>query len=152
MCTCQASAAHSSLKCGTSFVRKGVKDYNGNEGIDSEIILTLMFLQFWYDIVSERELMQILPERLNYLWFLSHGLTDEILGKELLKEALKKNVSPGHKRQIAGIFVNRGLCSEPSACRHFGLHCSTFKYEAKQSNAWLDRLKIALKRLSRFKT
>ena len=58
-------------------------------------------------------------------------------------------VSPGHKCQIAGIFVNRGLCSERAACRHFGLHRSTFQYEAKQPNAWLSRLKIALKRMSR---
>lgn len=58
-------------------------------------------------------------------------------------------MSPGHKRQIAGIFVNRGLCSERSACRHFGLHRSAFQYEAKQPNAWLARLKIALKRMSR---
>lgn len=58
-------------------------------------------------------------------------------------------MSPGHKRQIAGFFVNRGLCSERSACRHFGLHRSTFQYEAKQPNAWLAQLKIALKRMSR---
>jgi putative transposase len=58
-------------------------------------------------------------------------------------------VSPGHKCQIAGIFVNRGLCRERAACRHFGLHRSTFQYEAKQPNAWLARLKIALKRMSR---
>ena len=58
-------------------------------------------------------------------------------------------MSPGHKCQIAGIFVNRGLCSERAACRHFGLHRSTFQYEAKQPNAWLARLKIALKRMSR---
>jgi len=57
-------------------------------------------------------------------------------------------VSPGHKRQIAGIFVNRGLCRERAACRHFGLHRSTFQYEAKQPNAWVARLKIALKRMS----
>ena len=57
-------------------------------------------------------------------------------------------MSPGHKRQIAGIFVNRGLCSERAACRHFGLHRSTFQYEAKQPNAWVARLKIALKRMS----
>ena len=61
----------------------------------------------------------------------------------------KKVVSPGHKCQIAGIFVNRGLCSERAPCRHFGLHRSTFQYEAKQPNAWLARLKIALKRMSR---
>ena len=57
-------------------------------------------------------------------------------------------MSPGHKCQIAGIFVNRGLCRERAACRHFGLHRSTFQYEAKQPNAWVARLKIALKRMS----
>ena len=56
---------------------------------------------------------------------------------------------PGHKRQISGIFVNRGLCIKRASCRHFGLHRSTFQYEEKQPNAWLARLKIALKRMSR---
>ena len=58
-------------------------------------------------------------------------------------------MSPGRKRQIAGIFVNRGLCIKRASCRHFGLHRSTFQYEEKQPNAWLARLKIALKRMSR---
>ena len=39
-------------------------------------------------------------------------LADEILGKELSKEALeKKVVRPGHKRQIAVSLVERGRCS-----------------------------------------
>jgi putative transposase len=58
-------------------------------------------------------------------------------------------VSPGHKRQIAEVFVKQGQCSERSACRHFGLHRSTFRYEAKQPNAWLGSLKAALRRVSR---
>ena len=45
--------------------------------------------------------------------------------------------------------MNRGLCIERASCRHFGLHRSTFQYKAKQPNAWLARLKIALKRMSR---
>ena len=32
---------------------------------------------------------------------LKRMLADEMLGKELLKEALEKIVSPGHKRQVA---------------------------------------------------
>ena len=42
-----------------------------------------------------------------------------------------------------------GKCSERSARRHFGLHRSTFRYEAKEPDAWLARLKTALRRLSR---
>jgi transposase InsO family protein len=45
--------------------------------------------------------------------------------------------------------VERGTCSERSACRHFGLHRSTFQYKAKQPDAWLAKLKTALRRLSR---
>ena len=76
-----------------SFVRDEVKDrygYNGNEGIDPEIILKLMFLLFWDDIRSERELMLILPERLDYLWFLGYGLDDDIPNHSVLSKARKR--------------------------------------------------------------
>jgi transposase len=72
------------------FVRKEVKTKygkNGNEWIDPEIILKLMFLLFWDDIRSERELMQILPERLDYLWFLGYGLDDDIPNHSVLSKA-----------------------------------------------------------------
>jgi len=45
--------------------------------------------------------------------------------------------------------VEGGQCSERSACRHFGLHRSTFQYKAKEPDAWLAKLKAALRRLSR---
>ncbi|HSH09543.1 MAG TPA: IS3 family transposase [Oceanipulchritudo sp.] len=45
--------------------------------------------------------------------------------------------------------MERGQCSERSACRHFGLHRSTFQYKAKEPDAWLAKLKAALRRLSR---
>jgi len=73
-----------------SFVREEVKDYygyNGNEGLDPEIILKLMFLLFWDDIRSERELMLILPERLDYLWFLGYSLDDDIPNHSVLSKA-----------------------------------------------------------------
>ena len=57
-------------------------------------------------------------------------------------------MSPGHKRQVARAFVDRGRCTARTACRHFGLHRSTFRYQAKQPNAWLVKLKAALRRLS----
>ena len=57
-------------------------------------------------------------------------------------------MSPGHKRQIVESFVSSGRCSSRAACRHFGLHRSTFGYEAKEPDAWLARLKAALRRIS----
>ena len=38
-------------------------------------MLVLLFLD---DIRSERELMRIIPERLDYLWFLGYGLDDKV--------------------------------------------------------------------------
>ena len=57
-------------------------------------------------------------------------------------------MSPGHKRQIAEQFVSGDRCSARAACRHFGLHRSTFGYQAKEPDAWLAKLKSALRRMS----
>ncbi len=58
-------------------------------------------------------------------------------------------MSPGHKRQIMVARVNRGRCPAGEACRHFCLHRNTFGYEAKQPDAWMAKLKAALRRMSR---
>lgn len=58
-------------------------------------------------------------------------------------------MSPGHKRQLAEELVNRGRCTGREACRHFGLHRSTFAYEAKAPDAWMTKLKAAVRRMSR---
>jgi len=50
---------------------------------------------------------------------LKRMLADEILRKELLKEALVKVVSTAYKRQIAESFVKHGKCRKRIACSHF---------------------------------
>lgn len=73
-----------------AFVREEVKHRYGKKGhvgLDPEILLKLMFLLFWDDISSERELMQILPERLDYLWFLGYNLDDDIPNHSVLSKA-----------------------------------------------------------------
>lgn len=62
---------------------------------------------------------------------------------------MKKSCSPGHKRQVAVDLVSRGRCTARSACRHFGLHRSTFGYKPKEPAPWLAKLKSALRRVSR---
>lgn len=55
-----------------SFAREVVGDrygVNGNVSVDPEVILKMMFLLFFDDIKSERLLMRMIPERLDYLWF-----------------------------------------------------------------------------------
>jgi len=52
--------------------------YNGNESVPPESLLKMMFLLFFDDVSSERELMRIIPERLDYLWFLGYELDDPV--------------------------------------------------------------------------
>lgn len=73
-----------------AFVREEVKDlygYNGNESVPPEVILKLLFLLFYEDVASERELMRIIPERLDYLWFLGYEIDDEIPNHSVLSKA-----------------------------------------------------------------
>ena len=73
-----------------SFARAEVQHTYGNNGnvsIDPEVILKMMFLLFFDDIASERELMQIIPERMDYLWFLGYGLDDTVPNHSVLSKA-----------------------------------------------------------------
>jgi transposase len=76
-----------------TFVRAAVaKQYghNGNESVDPAIILKLMFLLFFDNVASERELMQIVPERLDYLWFLGYELDDVVPHHSVLSKARRR--------------------------------------------------------------
>jgi len=64
--------------------------YNGNESVDPVIILKMMFLLFFDDVGSERELMNIISERLDYLWFLDYSLDEAIPNHSVLSKARKK--------------------------------------------------------------
>ncbi len=76
-----------------SFVRAEVQEvygYNGNESVDPEVIVKLMALLFLDDISSERELLRMLPYRLDYLWFLDYGLDDAIPDHSVLSKARRR--------------------------------------------------------------
>jgi len=60
---------------------------NGNESVDPIVILKMMFLLFFDDIKSERELMEMIAERLDYLWFLDYGLDEQIPDHSVLSKA-----------------------------------------------------------------
>jgi transposase len=60
---------------------------NGNESVAPEMILKMMFLLFFDDIKSERELMEVIGERLDYLWFLDYGLDQKIPDHSVLSKA-----------------------------------------------------------------
>ena len=59
-----------------TFIREEVAKFygkNGNESVDPVILLKMMFLLFYDNVASERELMRIVAERLDYMWFLGMG-------------------------------------------------------------------------------
>jgi transposase len=59
----------------------------GNESVDPVVIMKMMFLLFYDDIASERELMEVIGERLDYLWFLDYGLEEKIPDHSVLSKA-----------------------------------------------------------------
>ena len=73
-----------------TFVRKEVARFyghNGHTSLDPVVILKLMFLLFYDNVASERELMRVLPARLDYLWFLGFGLDDVVPDHSVLSKA-----------------------------------------------------------------
>ena len=60
---------------------------NGNVSVPPPVILKLMLLLVMYNVRSERELMETLPERLDWLWFLGYTLDTEIPDHSVLSKA-----------------------------------------------------------------
>ena len=72
------------------FIYKQVEDLygsNGNVSVPPPVILKMMFLLIFYNVRSERELMQTIPERLDWLWFLGYDLDDDIPHHSVLSKA-----------------------------------------------------------------
>jgi transposase len=60
---------------------------NGHVSVDPVVILKMMFLLFFDQVASERQLLEIIPERLDYLWFLGYGLNDPVPHHSVLSKA-----------------------------------------------------------------
>lgn len=60
---------------------------NGNVSVPPPVILKLMLLLVFYNVRSERELMDTLPERLDWLWFLGYDLDAEVPDHSVLSKA-----------------------------------------------------------------
>jgi transposase len=59
----------------------------GNVSVPPPVILKAMLLLIFYNVRSERELMDTLPERLDWLWFLGYDLDDDIPNHSVLSKA-----------------------------------------------------------------
>jgi transposase len=73
-----------------SFVRPAVASFygnNGHVGLDPVVLVKMMLVMFLDDVASERELVEVIRERLDYLWFLGYGLDDEVPHHSVLSKA-----------------------------------------------------------------
>ena len=60
---------------------------NGNVSIPPPVILKVMLLLILYNVRSERELMETIPMRLDWLWFLGYDLDSEVADHSVLSKA-----------------------------------------------------------------
>ena len=87
-----------------SFVIPTVRDCygrSGNVSLDPRVIVKLLLLLFLYDIPSERELMEQVRARLDFLWFLGFDLETEIPDHSVLSQARVRWGLPVFERLFA---------------------------------------------------
>jgi transposase len=75
------------------FIYKEVEERygrNGNVSVPPPVILKLMLLLILYNVRSERELMETVPERMDWLWFLGYTLTSSVPDHSVLSKARKR--------------------------------------------------------------
>ena len=102
----------------------------GNVSVDPEVIMKMMFLLFFDDVPSERELMKVIAERLDYLWFLGYGLEDEIPDHSVLSKARMR----WGKEVFESLFVRTiGQCVEAGLVDGKKLHVDSSLIEADAS-------------------
>src|ERR1035441_432584 len=85
---------------------------SGNVSLGPRVIIKLLLLLFLYDIPSERELMEQVRARLDFLWFLGFDLDTEIPDHSVLSKA--------RARWGTGVF-ERLFCQTVSQCVQAGL-------------------------------
>lgn len=116
-----------------SFVRAEVEKFYGTKGnvsVDPVVILKLMFLLFYDNVPSERELMKGLAFRLDYLWFLGYSLDDPIPDHSVLSKARKR----WGKEVFEGFFVRTVMqCLQAELIEGSRIHVDSSLVDANAS-------------------
>jgi transposase len=76
-----------------TFIRSQVADLYGSCGhtsVDPVVLLKLMFLLFYENVKSERQLMAQLPMRLDWLWFCGYDIDDQTPDHSVLSKARRR--------------------------------------------------------------
>jgi transposase len=121
------------------WVRQEVAPCYGRKGhvsIDPVIIVKMMILLFIDDIPSERELMGVIAERLDYLWFLGYGLDDAVPNHSVLSKARAR----WGKEIFEKIFTRTVLsCVRAGLVDNKRLLVDSSLVQANASNDWILR-------------
>jgi len=75
------------------FVRAQVADTYGRQGnpsVDPTVLLKLMFVLFYENVPSERQLMAQLPVRLDWMWFCGYDFDDAIPNHSVISKARRR--------------------------------------------------------------
>ena len=90
----------------------GLYGSNGNPSVPPPVILKLMLLLVFYNVRSERELLDTLRERMDWLWFLGFDLDTPTPNHSVLSKARKRwgvEVFRNFFERVVGQCVEAGL-------------------------------------------
>jgi transposase len=116
------------------FIYDEVKESYGTKGnvsVPPPVILKLMLLLVLYNVRSERELMETVPERLDWLWFLGYGLDTPIPDHSVLSKARTRWGSEAFRRFFERIVIQ---CVEAGLVDGTKLFIDASLIEANASN------------------
>jgi len=91
---------------------EGTYGVNGNVSVPPPVILKLMLLLVLYNVRSERELMETIPERLDWIWFLGLDFDDTVPDHSVISKARTRWGSATFKHFFERVVVqcvNAGL-------------------------------------------
>ncbi len=105
--------------------------HNGNVSVPPPVILKMMLLLVMYNVRSERELMDTIPMRLDWMWFLGYDLDDAIPNHSVLSKARARWGAIAFKR-----FFDRvvGQCAEAGLIEGDKLFMDASMMDADASN------------------
>lgn len=73
-----------------SFIRERVRQkysWTGQPSVDPEVIIKMLFIGYYYGILSERKLVKQIQTDLSYRWFLGYDLDEQVPNHSVLSKA-----------------------------------------------------------------
>jgi transposase len=104
--------------------------YNGHVSLDPVVVLKLLFLCFFENVRSERELMRQLPMRLDWMWFCGMDLENTPPDHSVLSKARKRWGEAVFERVFEQVV---GLCQQAGLLEGRTVHADSTQLKAHAS-------------------